>query len=75
MWIEFHQPDVPSEVAEHEDDLIGRGDWRRADRYAGISISVDAYTAIGSPSTSPDAEVKCRARTALRTNGFVPKDV
>ena len=30
MWIEVHQPDVAPEVAEHEDDLIGRGDWRRA---------------------------------------------
>jgi len=30
MWIEVHQPDVAPEVAEHEDDLIGRGDWRSA---------------------------------------------
>jgi hypothetical protein len=30
MSIEFHQPDIASEVAEHEDDLIGRGDWRSA---------------------------------------------
>src|SRR5215210_2002359 len=28
-------------------------------RYAGISISVDAYSAMGSPSTSPDSEEKC----------------
>ena len=30
VWIEVHQPDVAPEVAEHEDDLIGRRDRRSA---------------------------------------------
>jgi hypothetical protein len=30
MWTEFHQPDVAPEVAEHEDDLVGRGNRRGA---------------------------------------------
>jgi hypothetical protein len=50
---QLHQPDVASEVTKHEDDLI---------RYAGITIPFDAYTEIGSPSASPEAETTCRAR-------------
>ncbi len=41
-------------------------------RYAGISISVEAYTATASLSIKPDAGAKCRARTALRISAFVP---
>ncbi len=35
MWIEVHQPDVAPEIAEHEDDLSGRGDWRSARKIRG----------------------------------------
>jgi len=61
VWIEVHQPDVAPVVAEHDDDLIGRRDRRSAWKVRGIIISVDEYTAIGSPSTRPDTETKCRA--------------
>jgi hypothetical protein len=28
--LQIHHPNVASEVAEHEQDLVGRRDWRRA---------------------------------------------
>ena len=42
---------------------------------AGIIISTEAYTAIGSRSTSPGRDGKRRPRIALRTMGFVPTGV